>query len=135
MRWRIVGMTDKVHFLFHTKAIKHLKKLNAAEREKTLELIKAKVYGFLYHDDRRYLTQDHYFSKMGMFESTIYYVRIDLNKRAIISVDEDPIFEEVRVNIYAICNRDSLQREINGVTQSLYQKMINDTPIDEEVSE
>lgn len=128
-------MPDNVHFLFHTKAIKHFKKLSVADREKTFELIKAKVYGFLYHNDRRYLTQDHYFSKMGMFESTIYYVRIDLNKRAIISVDEDPIFGEVRVNIYAISNRDSLQREIKGVMQSLYQKMINDTPSDEEVSE
>ena len=128
-------MPDKVHFLFHTKAIKCLKKLNMAEREKTLGLIKTRVYCFLYHNDRRYLTQDHYFSKMGMFESTIYYVKIDLNMRAIISVDEDPIFEEVRVNIYAICNRDSLQREISGIMESLYQKMINDTSSDEEVSE
>lgn len=128
-------MPDKVHFLFHTKAIKCLKKLNMAEREKTLGLIKTRVYGFLYHNDRRYLTQDHYFSKMGMFESTIYYVKTDLNTRAIISVDEDPIFEEVRVNIYAICNRDSLQREISGIMESLYQKMINDTSSDEEVSE
>lgn len=128
-------MPNKVHFLFHTKAIKYLKKLNMAEREKTLGLIKTRVYGFLYHNDRRYLTQDHYFSKMGMFESTIYYVKIDLNMRAIISVDEDPIFEEVRVNIYAICNRDSLQREISGIMESLYQKMINDTSSDEEVSE
>ena len=128
-------MPEKVHFLFHTKAVKHLKKLNMAEQEKTLGLIKARVYGFLYHNDRRHLTQDHYFSKMGMFESTIYYVKINLNKRAIISVDEDPIFEEVRVNIYAICNRDSLQREISGIMESLYQKMINDTSSDEEVSE
>ena len=51
-------MPDKVHFLFHTKAIKYLKKLNMAEREKTLGLIKTRVYGFLYHNDRRYLTQD-----------------------------------------------------------------------------
>lgn len=128
-------MPDNVHFLFHPKAVKHFKKLSVADREKTFALIKAKVYGFLYHNDRRYLTQDHYFSKMGMFESTIYYVRIDLNKRAIISVDEDPIFGEVRVNIYAISNHDSLQREIKGVMQSLYQKMINDTSSDEEVSE
>lgn len=50
-------MPDNVHFMFHTKAIKHFKKLSVADREKTFGLIKAKVYGFLYHNDRRYLTQ------------------------------------------------------------------------------
>lgn len=125
-------MADSVHFLFTTKALKQLKKLPKVEQGKIFVQIRTKVYGFLYHNDRRYLTQDHYFSKMGMFDSTIYYIRLDPQRRAIVSVDEDPIFEEVRVNIYAICNHDTLQREINGIMQSLYQKMINGTSTDEE---
>ena len=128
-------MTDNIHYLFSTKALKHLKKLPRAEQGRVIHLIRDRVYGFLYHSDRRYLKQDHYFSKMGLFDSTIYYIRLDLHKRAIISVDEDPIFEEVRVNIYAICNHDNLQREINGVMESLYQKMINPTFCKKEESE
>jgi len=127
-------MTDSIHYLFSAKALKHLKKLPMVEQVRMHNLIKTRVCGFLYHNDRRYLTQDNYFSKMGMFDSTIYYIRLDMHKRAIISVDEDPIFEKVRVNIYSICNHDNLKREINGVVQSLYQKMINTIPSDEEES-
>lgn len=126
---------NNVHFLFHHKALKHLKKIDVVNREKIVSLIKSRVFGFLYHNDKRYLTQDHYFSKIGTFESTIYYIRINANKRAIISVDEDPIFEKVNINIYAICNHDRLRREISGVMHSLYQNMINSTAIDQEVLE
>ena len=128
-------MTDNIHYSCSTKVLKYLKKIPRAERDKISHLIQNRVYGFLYHNDRRYLNQDHYFSKMGLFDSTIYYIRLDLNKRAIISIDEDPIFEEVRINIYAICNRDSLQREINGIMESLYQKMINPTSCNKEETE
>lgn len=128
-------MTGNIHYLFSTKALKHLKKLPKAEQGKILDLIRVRVCGFLYHNDKRYLMQDHYFSRMGKFDSTIYYIRLNPHKRAIISVDEDPIFEEVRVNVYAICNHDNLQREINGVMESLYQKMINPTSCDKEESE
>lgn len=118
-------MTGNIHFLFTNKSHKQLKKLPRTERIKIEHLIQERVHGFLSCGDSRYLMQDHYFSKMGMYDSTIYYVRLDLHKRAIISIDEDPIFEEVRIKIYAICNRDNLEREIKGVMESLYQQMIN----------
>lgn len=125
-------MAENIHLLLSNKAFKHIKKLPRSEQGRILNLIRTRVYGFLYHNDRRFLHQDHYFSKMGMFDSTIYYIRLDLHNRAIISVDEDPIFDEIRINIFSICNHDNLQREIKGVMQSLYQKMINDTSYEEE---
>ena len=128
-------MTDNIHYVFSTKALKYLKNLPGVEQNEIQLLIRKRVYGFLYHNDRRYLKQDHYFSKMGLFDSTIYYIRLDHRKRAIISVDDDPIFEEVRINIYAICNRDSLEREIKGVMESLYQQMINPTSSKKEETE
>lgn len=128
-------MTSNIKFAFRAKAFKYLKKLNTVEREKTVHQIVSKVNGFLKHNDRRYVFQDHFFSKIGNFDSTIYYIRIDLNRRAIISIDEDPIFGVVKVIIYSICSHDNLQREINGIMQSLYQKMLNDTSNDEEETE
>ena len=125
-------MAENIHLLLSNKAFKHIKKLPRSEQGRILNLIRTRVYGFLYHNDRRFLHQDHYFSKMVMFDSTIYYIRLDLHNRAIISVDEDPIFDEIRINIFSICNHDNLQREIKGVMQSLYQKMINDTSYEEE---
>ncbi len=128
-------MTDNIHFLFSNKSRKQLKKLPRTERIKIEHLIRERVYGFLSCGDSRYLIQDHYFSKMGLFDSTIYYIRLDLHKRAIISIDEDPIFDEVRIKIYAICNHDSLEREIKGVMESLYQQMINPTSCKKEETE
>ena len=128
-------MTDNIIFLFSNKAHKQLKKLPRTERIKIEHSIREKVYGFLSCGDSRYLMQDHYFSKMGSFDSTIYYIKLDLHKRAIISVDEDPIFEKAVINIYSICNHDHLEREIRGIMESLYQKMINPTSCKKEDSE
>lgn len=128
-------MAENIHFLLSNKAFKHIKRYPRSEQVRILNMIRTKVYGFVYHNDTRFLKQDHYFSKMGTFDSTIYYIRLDLHNRAIISVDEDPIFDETRVNILSICNHDNLQREIKGIMQSLYQKMINDTSYEEEDAE
>ena len=128
-------MTDNIYFLFSKRAHKQLKKLPRTERIKIEQLIRERVYGFLSGSDSRYLMQDHYFSKMGLFDSTIYYIRLDLHKRAIISVDDDPIFEKAIINIYSICNHDHLEREIKSLMESLYQNMINPTSCKKEDSE
>lgn len=65
----------------------------------------------------------------------MYYLKINLKDRAILSIDEDPIFEQVIVNIFTICNHDKFNVEMSGIMESLYQKMINEESYDEEEEE
>jgi len=124
-----------INICYHSKASKYLKKLNQNERNKIMALIDDRIKGFIENKDRRYIFQDAHFLKLGNFDSTVYYLKINLKDRAILSIDEDPIFEQVIVNIFTICNHDKFNVEMSGIMESLYQKMINEESYDEEEEE
>lgn len=124
-------MGNTINIYYYRRANKYLNKLDKNEKNKLTILINSKIKDFIEKNDRRYIQQEKYFSKIGKFDSTIYYLRISNDYRAIMSIDEDPIFEEIDVTIYTICKHDKLQVEIQGIMESLYQKMINEETYDE----
>lgn len=125
-------MGYEINICYHTRANKYLKKLNQNDRNRIMMLIDKRVKGFIENNDKRYIFQHNFFSQLGNFDSTVYYLNINTNTRAILSIDEDPIFEQIIVNIFTICSHDKLNVEINGIMESLYQKMINEDSYDDE---
>ncbi|MBQ6886443.1 MAG: hypothetical protein GX299_03895 [Epulopiscium sp.] len=125
-------MSYDINICYHSRANKYLKKLSQNERNKTMLLISEKVRGYIEDGDRRYIFQEKYFSKLGQFDSTVYYLKINLKVIAILSIDEDPIFGKVVVNIFTLCSHEKMNIEIHGIMESLYQKMINEESYDEE---
>lgn len=125
-------MSYDINICYHSRANKYLKKLSQNERNKTMLLISEKVRGYIEDGDRRYIFQEKYFSKLGQFDSTVYYLKINLKVIAILSIDEDPIFGKVVVNIFTLCSYEKMNIEIHGIMESLYQKMINEESYDEE---
>ena len=125
-------MSYDINICYHSRANKYLKKLSQSERNKTMLLISEKVRGYIEDGDRRYIFQEKYFSKLGQFDSTVYYLKINLKVIAILSIDEDPIFGKVVVNIFTLCSHEKMNIEIHGIMESLYQKMINEESYDEE---
>lgn len=126
-------MSYDINICYHSRANKYLKKLSQNERNKTMLLISEKVRGYIEDGDRRYIFQEKYFSKLGQFDSTVYYLKINLKVIAILSIDEDPIFGKVVVNIFTLCSHEKMNIEIHGIMESLYQKMINEESYDEEL--
>lgn len=116
----------EIEICYHSRAKKYLDKLNKNEKDKIEKLLYDRVKRFIENKDRRYVIQDSYFAKLGKYNSTIYYVKISNDNRAIISIDEDPIFEQIIINIFTICRENKLKVEIKGIMESLYQKMINE---------
>ena len=125
-------MSYDINICYHSRANIYLKKLSQNERNKTMLLISEKVRGYIEDGDRRYIFQEKYFSKLGQFDSTVYYLKINLKVIAILSIDEDPIFGKVVVNIFTLCSHEKMNIEIHGIMESLYQKMINEESYDEE---
>ena len=125
-------MSYDINICYHSRANKYLKKLSQNERNKTMLLISEKVRGYIEDGDRRYIFKEKYFSKLGQFDSTVYYLKINLKVIAILSIDEDPIFGKVVVNIFTLCSHEKMNIEIHGIMESLYQKMINEESYDEE---
>lgn len=125
-------MSYDINICYHSRVYKYLKKLNKNEQNKMMLIINQKVKGYIENGDQRYIFQEKIFSKLGQFDSTVYCLKVTPKIRAILSIDEDPIFEKVVVNIFALCNPEKMNIEMQGIMEALYQKMINEESYDEE---
>lgn len=125
-------MGYEINICYHSKAYKYLKKLNKNERNQMMRLINQKIRGYIEDGDRRYIFQEKSFLKLGQFDSTVYCLRVNIKIRAILSIDEDPIFEKIVVNIFTLCSPERTHKEMQGIMESLYQRMINEESYDEE---
>lgn len=125
-------MRYDINIYYHPRADKYLRKLNEKERDRIVRLINSRIEGYVGKNDGRYISQSVPFHKIGKFNSTVFFLKINQKERAIISIDEDPIFEKIIVNVFTVCNHETLNMEMKGIVESLYQKMINDDLYDEE---
>jgi mRNA-degrading endonuclease YafQ of YafQ-DinJ toxin-antitoxin module len=58
-------------------------------------------------------------------ELSLYTFRVRPDIRAILSVDEDPIFEQTVITLRRVTRPDNLIKTLDGVAQSVYQEVLN----------
>ena len=125
-------MSYDINICYYSRAYKYLKKLNHNEQDQMMRLIDQRVKRYIEDGDKRYIFQEKSFSKLGQFDSTVYCLKVNTKIRAILSIDEDPIFEKIVVNVFTLCSLEKMNIEMKGIMESLYQKMINEESYDEE---
>ncbi len=57
------------------------------------------------------------------YDSSLYTITISLKLKAILAIDEDPIFGQVIFTLFRIVKHDDLDKAYKGVVESLYQDM------------
>lgn len=125
-------MSYDINICYYSRAYKYLKKLNHNEQDQMMRLIDQRVKRYIEDGDKRYIFQEKSFSKLGQFDSTVYCLKVNTKIRAILSIDEDPIFEKIVVNVFTLCSLEKMNIDMQGIMESLYQKMINEESYDEE---
>ena len=125
-------MSYDINICYYSRAYKYLKKLNHNEQDQMMRLIDQRVKRYIEDGDKRCIFQEKSFSKLGQFDSTVYCLKVNTKIRAILSIDEDPIFEKIVVNVFTLCSLEKMNIEMQGIMESLYQKMINEESYDEE---
>ena len=125
-------MSYDINICYYSRAYKYLKKLNHNEQDQMMRLIDQRVKRYIEYGDKIYIFQEKSFSKLGQFDSTVYCLKVNTKIRAILSIDEDPIFEKIVVNVFTLCSLEKMNIEMQGIMESLYQKMINEESYDEE---
>ena len=125
-------MSYDINICYYSRAYKYLKKLNHNEQDQMMRLIDQRVKRYIEDGDKRYIFQEKSFSKLGQFDSTVYCLKVNTKIRAILSIDEDAIFEKIVVNVFTLCSLEKMNIEMQGIMESLYQKMINEESYDEE---
>jgi hypothetical protein len=65
-------------------------------------------------------------SDLNGYESSLYTLKVSPKLRAILSVDEDPIFGQVIFTLFRAVKLDELDRAYKDVAESLYRELVRE---------
>jgi hypothetical protein len=58
------------------------------------------------------------------YDSSLYTMQISPESRIILTVDEDPIFDQVILTLFRVANRDDFNKAYQVVVESLYKDLL-----------
>ncbi|MCA6502997.1 MAG: hypothetical protein IM585_02510 [Pseudanabaena sp. M135S2SP2A07QC] len=58
------------------------------------------------------------------YDSSLYTMQISPESRIILTVDEDPIFDQVIFTLFGVANRDDFNKAYQVVVESLYKDLL-----------
>lgn len=103
---------------------KDLQKKFTALPEQQRILAKIEQYGRLFVEDKAAFYQHAYqpcLIYLGEWESSLYVLRLDHQIKVLITIDEDPLFEQVILTLMRIIRTGNLEKVYRAVAESLYQ--------------
>jgi hypothetical protein len=59
------------------------------------------------------------------FESSLYSLQVNREVRVILTVDDDPLFEQIIVTLMRVVRHQDLETAFRGIAESLYHGYIN----------
>lgn len=112
------------------QAKKQIKKLHISD--KNLSLIKKAVIHYVETGGKQKGVNRIKFPPELGFESTLYIFLFKRDFDALLTIDEDPIFEQILVKVFSAGPPDIVVKEVNRIQRSLINQIINGLE-DEEV--
>lgn len=106
---------------------KDLRKLPEKIKEKVINSINEQGQSFSekqIQDSRKIkrLSQgNHYLNS----DSSLYELKVDPRTRVILSIDDDPLFDQVIFTLYRIVSPNDLQVALKNINEALYQRSKN----------
>jgi hypothetical protein len=64
-------------------------------------------------------------SGLNGYESSLYILRVSGNLRVILTVDEDPIFQQTIFTLFRVVKRSDLGMSYNSIAESLYREIMH----------
>ena len=71
-------------------------------------------------------------SQLNGYESSLYFLKVSEKLSVILTIDEDPIFDQFIVTLFRAVKHDKLNRAYQSVAESLYQEL---TGTDREIAQ
>jgi hypothetical protein len=59
------------------------------------------------------------------FESSLYSLQVNREVRVILTVDDDPLFEQIIITLMRVVRHKDLKKTFRGIAESLYHGYIN----------
>lgn len=58
-------------------------------------------------------------------DSSLYEIKVDLKTRVILSIDDDPLFDQLIFTLYRVISPKDFQLALKNISESLYQRSNN----------
>ena len=127
-------MTENYDVVFQmTKACERsINKCNPFSEKEMNFIIKHAVSRFENGQDGRVVKVHGRYRVAYMAENTLYIVRINQTKMAIITIDADEIFDQLLITMWGlVAKHDELNRTLRGIEEALYQQLLSSEKGDE----
>ena len=100
---------------------KDLKKLQKNEQEKTKDKINSFVESFQQNGNSRKLYRLEKIKLPTNLSSSLFLLRIDVQIRAIVTFEKDPLFNQTVLTLFRVIKHSELEKAFKSVADSLYQ--------------
>ncbi|MGA3699364.1 type II toxin-antitoxin system RelE family toxin [Enterobacteriaceae bacterium TYF_5] len=106
---------------------KDLRKLPEKLKEKVINSINEQSLSFVENQVansqkiKRLAQSNHHLDS----DSSLYELKVDLNTRIILSIDDDPLFDQVIFTLYRIVSPKDFKVALKNISESLYQRSKN----------
>jgi hypothetical protein len=103
-----------------------LKKLELKDKQEVIE--KINYYADLFPNDKNIV-----YGKLGQlslsfslkdYASSLYTLKVSQNKIVILTIDEDPIFEQTIFTLFRVVHSSDLDQAYKNIAKSLYQDLL-----------
>ena len=104
-----------------------LGRLNQDKKNVVIQKINDFVSLFPEHKSEGYrkLRRINYPSGLNGYDSSLYTLKISHQIRVILSVDEDPIFDQMIFTLFRVVTYDELNKAYQSIAESLYQDILH----------
>lgn len=108
----------------NTSAYKRkLNKLPGADQKQVGDHIKKLIFSIQNGKTffSKHTSQPYHFALKHQLDSSLYSSRVSKNLRLILSIDEDPIFNKMDVNLFDIINKSEEEKVFKQVGENIYR--------------
>lgn len=65
------------------------------------------------------------FNELGKYSSSLYKLKVSRHLSIILTVDEDPIFQQVIFTLFRVVKQSDIEKAYRGIVESLYQGFLH----------
>ena len=105
---------------------KDLNQFEKKERAKILEKLNYYCDALLNDKSIFYSSvhKPHIFMLGNDMQQSLYSMRISIDIRVILTVDEDPLFDQILITLFRVIRHDQLEKAFRSIGESLYQQLL-----------
>jgi len=115
----------KLEFLITESFDNDIKRLSAVQRNKIKDEINL-ISGSLLNGRTSFMkkaSMPFIFNLKGDLDSSLYVVKIDAEKRLVVAVDDDPIFDKISLTMFRLVNDDDAEKAYKEIGEQLYKSI------------